>query len=124
MTDDLVKRLDAEINATYGKHPCGLLSEAKNRIERLETEVRMTATYDRLMQKLADDQAQRIEQLEAALRPFANKFLYPDDSGVADYIRDDEDWDEENNNQMIDDVFIPRGWIRVARAALGEKKDG
>ena len=68
MTDDLVKRLDAEINATYGKHPCGLLNEAKNRIERLETEVRMTATYDRLMQKLADDQAQRIEQLEEAMR--------------------------------------------------------
>jgi hypothetical protein len=68
MTDDLVKRLDAEINATYGKHPCGLLTEAKNWIERLETEVRMTATYDRLMQKLADDQAQRIEQLEAALQ--------------------------------------------------------
>jgi ABC-type Na+ transport system ATPase subunit NatA len=71
MTDDLVKRLDAEINATYGKHPCGLLNEAKMRIERLETEVRMTATYDRLMQKLADDQAQRIDQLETALEKHA-----------------------------------------------------
>jgi hypothetical protein len=78
--------------------------------ERLATDIRKVLT--------------RIEQLEAALRPFANKFLYPDDTDVADYIRDDEDWDEENNNQMIDDVFIPRGWIRAARAVLGEKKDG
>jgi hypothetical protein len=36
LTDDLVKRLDAEINAIYGKHPCGLLNEAKSRIEQLE----------------------------------------------------------------------------------------
>jgi len=68
-----------------------------------------------------DEAADRIEQLEEALRPFTNKFLYPDDTGVADYIRDDEDWDEENNDQMIDDVFIPRGWIRAARAALKER---
>jgi len=72
---------------------------------------------------LAWQAADRIEQLEAALRPFANKFLYPDDTDFADDIRDDEDWDEENNNQMIDDVFIPRGWIRAARAALkGEER--
>ena len=36
MTDDLVKRLDVEINTTYGKYPCGILSEAKDRIEQLE----------------------------------------------------------------------------------------
>ena len=93
MTDDLVKRLDAEINATYGKHPCGLLTEAKNWIERLETEVRMTATYDRLMQKLADDQTQRIEQLEAALRKITQTAPFGEPQ-------------------------------EIARAALGEKKDG
>ena len=46
MTDDLVKRLDAEINATYGKHPCGLLNEAKNRIEQLEKGFRDIRTLD------------------------------------------------------------------------------
>ena len=105
MTDDLVKRLDAEINATYGKHPCGLLSEVKNRIERLETEVRMTATYDRLMQKLADDQAQRIEQLEAALRLAAGM--------VSTTLPFDIDHPEE----VLE-------WIMKESAALGEKKDG
>ena len=36
MTDDLVKRLDYAINASYGKPPCGLLNEAKDRIEAQE----------------------------------------------------------------------------------------
>jgi len=101
VTDDLVKRLDAEINATYGKHPCGLLTEAKNWIERLETEVRMTTTYDRLMQKLADDQAQRIEQLEAALREIV-----------------DLKTDPEFGTPPLETAQ------KIARAALGEKKDG
>jgi len=102
MTNDLVKRL-----RNHDHHIRGRLIEG-------------------LVDLCIDDMvaaADRIEELEAALRPFANKFLYPDDTDVADYIRDDEDWDEENNNQMIDDVFIPRGWIRAARAALkGEIK--
>ena len=45
MTDDLVKRLDAEINATYGKHPCGLLNEAKTRIEQLEAALERHASF-------------------------------------------------------------------------------
>ena len=40
MTDDLVKRLDVEINATYGKYPCGILSEAKDRIEALVADLK------------------------------------------------------------------------------------
>ena len=31
--------------------------------------------------------ADRIEQLEAALRPLAKKYLYPDDTGFADELR-------------------------------------
>jgi hypothetical protein len=66
----------------------------------------------------------RIEELEAALRPLAEKYLWPDDTGIADVLRSDEDWDEQKNNQTAEDMWIERGWIRAARAALGEKKDG
>jgi hypothetical protein len=67
MDDDLVTRLNM-VDATMNPMTLVIIArEAAKYIERLETEVRMTATYDRLMQKLADDQAQRIEQLEAAL---------------------------------------------------------
>jgi hypothetical protein len=79
---------------------------------------------DDYTEMLAWEAADRIEQLEAALRPFADKFLYPDDTGAADMIRDDEDWNEQSNNEAADDIFIKRGWIRVAREALQEKKDG
>jgi hypothetical protein len=65
----------------------------------------------------------RIEQLEAALRPLAKKYLYPDDTGFADELRSDEDWDEQKNDKSVEEYFIERGWIRAARAALGEKKD-
>lgn len=53
MTDDFVKRLDAEINATYGKHPCGLLNEAKMRIERLENEVKRLEQQLKMARRLA-----------------------------------------------------------------------
>lgn len=59
-----------------------------------------------------------IEKLEAALRPFAEKYLWPDDSGFADEIRSDEDWDKQKNDQQVDDMWIERGWIRAAREAL------
>lgn len=63
------------------------------------------------------------ERLREALRPFANKYLWPDDAGayVASSIREDEDWDEASNDEAIDDVWIERGEIRRARAALGEE---
>jgi hypothetical protein len=36
-------------------------------------------------------------------------------------VRSDEDWDEEKNDAQTDDVFIARGDIRAARAALEAK---
>jgi hypothetical protein len=73
---------------------------------------------------VVDEKHNRIEQLEAALRPLAKKYLYPDDTGFADELRSDEDWDEQKNDRGVEEYFIERGWIRAARAALGEKKDG
>jgi hypothetical protein len=37
MSDDLVKRLREFANEVYGKHPCGLVTEAADRIEQLES---------------------------------------------------------------------------------------
>ena len=95
MTDDLVKRLQEEADCYRGKTQACLL-----------------------------DAKDRIEQLEAALRPLAEKYLWPDDTGIADVLRSDEDWDEQKNNQTAEDMWIERGWIRAARSALGERKDG
>ena len=36
MTDDLVARLRLAVNELYGTHPCGLMNEAADRIEKLE----------------------------------------------------------------------------------------
>jgi hypothetical protein len=38
--DDLVKRLRKEMDKFYGKPPCGLLNEAADRIEQLEAALR------------------------------------------------------------------------------------
>ena len=40
MSDDLVRRLREEENSFYGTHPCGLLHEAADRIEQLEAALR------------------------------------------------------------------------------------
>jgi hypothetical protein len=45
--DDLVKRLNDEINATYGKHPCGLLNEAVYRIEEQQDEITYLRAFAR-----------------------------------------------------------------------------
>jgi hypothetical protein len=43
MTDDLVKLLREFANEIYGKHPCGLVTEAADRIEQLEAALRVIA---------------------------------------------------------------------------------
>ena len=99
MTDDLVKRPDDEQDD-------------------------LTLVYMWAYKMAEKKYKSRIEELEAALRPLAEKYLWPDDTGIADVLRSDEDWDEQKNNQTAEDMWIERGWIRAARAALGEKKDG
>ena len=67
----------------------------------------------------------RIEKLEAALRPLAGLFLYPNDLGfeLALDIREDPDWDEDANDMQSENCFVLRRDIKAARAALGEKKN-
>jgi hypothetical protein len=43
MTDDLVKRLRPAVNELYGTHPCGLMNDAADRIEQLEAALRVIA---------------------------------------------------------------------------------
>ena len=71
-----------------------------------------------------DAAADEIERLREALRPFADKYLWPDDAGeyVTNTVRDDEYWNAIANDETVDDVWIKRGDIRRARAALGEEK--
>jgi hypothetical protein len=108
MTDDLVKRMRKRAEFTGPYSP--LWDEAADRIEQLETEVRLTASWDRQMQKLADEQAARIEQLEAALREIEQRHI-PD--CPSSFWGEPVDWVERQFSALR----------RIARAALGEKKD-
>ena len=66
----------------------------------------------------------RIEKLEAALRPFANLFLYPDDLGFEASldIKEDPDWDDDANDMQTEDCFVLRRSIKAARTALKWEK--
>jgi hypothetical protein len=110
MTDDLVKRMRKRAEFTGPYSP--LWDEAADRIEQLETEVRLTASWDRQMQKLADEQAARIEQLEAALREIYE--VYAGSEGIPQPISASEGY----LLQLIKDM------VAISRVALaGEKKD-
>lgn len=65
----------------------------------------------------------RIETLKDAVRPLAEKHLYPDDIGecYAASLRGEDDWNEVTNDEMLDDCWIARKWVKAARAALKEE---
>lgn len=65
--------------------------------------------------------ADEIERLREALKPFAEKFLFPDDTGYADELRAEEGWSEEANDSQVDDWLIERRWVRKARNAMEGK---
>lgn len=67
---------------------------------------------------------ERIAKLEAALAPFAEKFLYPDDLGFehSEDIRADEDWDEDDNDMVAEHASILRRDIRRAREILAKER--
>lgn len=99
-------------------------------IERLRAEKDLDASsmvlqrqeIERLTRERAEARAE-VERLRAALKPFSEFYLWPDDAGewTANDVRSDEDWDEERNDAKTDDVFIKRGHIRAARKALEAK---
>lgn len=79
-----------------------------------------------LLLALGDEAADEIERLRAALRPFANLFLYPDDLGFEASldIKEDPDWDDDANDTQTENCFVLRRSIKAARTALaGEKTD-
>lgn len=69
--------------------------------------------------------AARIAELEEALRPFSKMFLYPDDLGfeAAENIKSDPEWCSDANDLQDENLFVLRGDIRKARAALEGGED-
>lgn len=67
-----------------------------------------------------EEAAAEIERLRAALRPFSELFLYPDDFGFEDSldIKEDPDWDDDANDMQTEKCFVLRRSIKAARAAL------
>ena len=74
MTDDLVKRLYIAVNQFYGTHPCGLLKEAADHIEKLEKNFELQLEWYLSNKGRLDD---RIEELEAALREIVDCVTLP-----------------------------------------------
>jgi len=72
-------------------------------------------------EQYCNDAADEIERLREALLPFTRLFLYPDDFGefTAKEVRSDEDWNEEQSDETIEEVFVYRKWIKEARKAMG-----
>lgn len=70
-----------------------------------------------------DEVRAEVDRLRAALKPFSELYLWPDDADewTANEVRSDEDWDEKKNDAQTHDVFITRGHIRAARKALEGK---
>ena len=83
----------------------------------------LTDLSDSLMARI-DFLESRIDVLKDALRPLAEKHLYPDDIGkcYAASLRGEDDWNEITNDEMFDDCWIARKWVKAARAALEEKE--
>lgn len=110
---DIVERLrELEQVEHELAHDCDYPPEATANWKYAETCREAAAEIERLRAAL--------EEAKTALAPLATRFLYPDDIG-ADYaadLRSDDEWDEAANEAALDDVWIARGDIRRARAAL------
>lgn len=81
-----------------------------------ETEEATYDTADRIREL-----EQQVEKLKATLKPFASLWLYPYDiEGQLEFEKENNDWSEQENDDVIDDFFIRRGAIRNARKVLEE----
>jgi len=87
-------------------------------VERLRDAKKYSVWDEELYIEAADE----IEQLREALRPFADLYLWPDDSECVDYVKTDEDWNDDSNEEKYDEVFICRAWIRKIRNLMRGKK--
>ena len=96
-------------------HQSGMISEDMIRARMCEEIADLRAEVEKLTRER--------DEARAALKPFSELYLWPDDAGewTANDVRSDEDWDEERNDAKTDDVFITRGQIRAARKALEAK---
>lgn len=63
------------------------------------------------------------DEARAALKPFSNMYLWPDDAGpvTAQRVRSRNGWDEAANDEESHEFWIKRGDIRAARKALEAK---
>lgn len=60
-----------------------------------------------------------IRELVEALRPLAEKHVFPEDVYEDGSWKDDEDLvAAQADNETADDCWIKRGWVRRARAAI------
>ncbi len=67
--------------------------------------------------------AELIGDLVDALEPLAQKYLYPEDVYEDGSWKDDEDLVlAQADNEIADDVWIKRAWIRRARAVIEKAK--
>lgn len=88
------------------------MSDLRVAIDELQEEVLKLLAENRRLRELN-------EAKDEALKPFAGLWLYPDDLKEADDIRSSLDWNEEENDNSHEEVFIIRQYIRRARKESG-----
>ena len=78
----------------------------------------LSASADR-----SEADADLIRELADALEPLAQKFLYPEDVYEDGSWKDDEDLVQaQADNEITDDMWIKRCWVRRARAVVAKAK--
>lgn len=121
----------AGINAAmrHAIHACANAKEAWYRTEPLidalagtgarDTEAREVMGMIFGMAFRSNEDAALIRELVEALRPLAEKHVFPEDAFDDGSWKDDEDLvAAQSDNETADDVWIKRGWVRRARAAI------
>ena len=95
--------------------------KATDEIEKLDKACSEWAEVSQSNYQRAKKAEEEVEKLRKALEPFAKLFLYPYDiEGQLEFLKETNDWSEQENDDVVEDYFIRRGDIRNARKVMGD----
>lgn len=118
-----VERLRAEIERLHKE--ADLTREALGGWALVPPDGGANPTHERVAAVVAEVEllTRQRDEARAALMPFSELYLWPDDAGqlIAERVRAREDWDEAANDEKSNAFCILRGEIRAARKALEGK---
>lgn len=82
--------------------------------------ISLSASENEMLRAEVERLTRQRDEARAALEPFSELYLWPDDAGrlIAERVRSREDWDEAANDAESNEYGITRGDIRAARRAM------